>query len=483
MDINGLTIEGFRKGLLAKEFSAREAARAHFEAIGAKNGDLNAYLHLSEARAFETAGIVDQMVAHGDELPELAGVPMALKDNLLIKGERATAASKILENYTASYDAHVVAKLKEQHAVFLGKTNLDEFAMGASTENSAFGVTRNPHDTSRVAGGSSGGSAAAVAADLAVAALGSDTGGSIRFPANLCGVVGLKPTYGAVSRSGLIAMASGFDQIGPITKTVRDAATVFRAIAGRDGQDSTSRDHDYGDELANPDLGRVRGLTVGLPAEYFIEGLDRDVAAAIDRAIERLKRLGLKFKQVSLPHTRYALAAYYIIVPAEVSSNLARFDGIRYARIKSDRPGNANLMDIYLDQRGRGFGPETKRRIILGTFVLSSGYYDAYYTKAQKVRALVARDFAEAFESVDVLLTPVSPTPAFTIGEKADDPLSMYLVDIFTITANLAGIPGISIPVEPPREGCLPVGFQLLGKPFREADILGIGQYYEQETA
>jgi aspartyl-tRNA(Asn)/glutamyl-tRNA(Gln) amidotransferase subunit A len=425
---------------------------------------------------------VDLAIAKDEPIAPLAGVPLAIKDNILIQGLPATAASKILEHYTAAYDAGVIKKLKTQHAVFLGKANLDEFAMGSSTENSAFGVTKNPHDRTRVAGGSSGGSAAAVAAHLAVAALGSDTGGSIRLPANFCGVVGMTPTYGAVSRSGVIAMASSLDQVGPIAKTVEDAALLFEAIAGRDPQDATSQAMVYKD-LTNPSLAQIKKLTVGLPEEYFMSGTDPAVVRAIEMAIEKLKTLGLKFKTVSLPHTKYALSTYYIIVPAEVSSNLARFDGIRYARNGSPAARGTTLTDLYFKQRGAGFGPESKRRIILGAFVLSSGYYDAYYEKAQRVRTQIARDFDEAFKEVDVMLTPVAPTPAFKIGERADDPLAMYLADIFAIPLKLAGLPAISIPVKPSAglaPGELPIGFQLIGKKWHEADILGIGQYYER---
>ena len=366
--------------------------------------------------------------------------------------------------------------------MFLGKTNLDEFAMGSSTENSAFQLTRNPHDLERVPGGSSGGSAAAVAAHMAIAALGSDTGGSIRMPASFCGVVGLNPTYGAVSRSGLIAMTSSLDQIGPLTKTVEDAAILFKAIAGQDPLDATSVSARYGGELLNPKFEHVKELTVGLPEEYFADGISKEVSAEVESAIEKLKSLGLRFKKISLPHTKYGLSCYYIVVPAEVSSNLARFDGIRYSRIKNTEAAGS-LSELYFRQKGAGFGPEAKRRIILGTFVLSSGYYDAYYEKAQRVRTLIKRDFDEAFKEVDVMLTPVVPTTAFKIGEKTDDPLSMYLSDIFAIPAKLAGVPAISIPTKPARELApkeLPVGFQLIGKKWREEDILGIGQFYEK---
>jgi aspartyl-tRNA(Asn)/glutamyl-tRNA(Gln) amidotransferase subunit A len=478
--LHDLTIKKFHDGLLNKEFSALEVTQAYFRRIKEHDGEIGAYLSLAEESATREASAVDVAIAEGEDVGALAGVPLAIKDNILIKGLPATAASKILENYVASYDAGVIQKLKSERAIFLGKTNMDEFAMGASTENSAFKVTHNPHDHSRVPGGSSGGSAAAIAAHFAVAALGSDTGGSIRQPASFCGVVGLSPTYGAVSRSGVIAMTSSLDQVGPLTKTVEDAAILFNAIAGNDPLDATSADYDFGDDLLEPKLEKIKQLVVGLPEEYFIDGTDVAVTKEIERVIEKLKSMGMKFKKVSLPHTKYAVSAYYIFVPAEVSSNLARFDGIRYG--KTLRDGNS-LKDIYLKTRGEGFGAEAKRRIILGTFVLSSGYYDAYYEKAQRVRTLVKRDFDEAFKEVDVLLTPVAPTPAFKIGAKVNDPLSMYLCDIFTLPLKLGGFPAISIPTKPSSAlvpGELPVGFQLIGKKWHEADILGIGQFYEK---
>ena len=490
--LHDLTIKKFRDGLLEKKFSALEVTQAHFARIKEKNPELNAYLSTAEESAAREAEAVDLAIAKDEQLPPLAGVPLAIKDNILIKGLPATAASKILENYTAAYDAGVIQKLKSQKAVFLGKANLDEFAMGSSTENSAFGVTKNPHDLTRVAGGSSGGSAAAVAAHLAVAALGSDTGGSIRLPANFCGIVGMTPTYGAVSRSGVIAMASSLDQVGPLTKTVEDAAILFDAIAGQDLLDATSSDYydknHSSEALLHPKLEDIQKLVVGLPEEYFIPGTDQAVTKAVETAIEKLKSLGIAFKKVSLPHTKYALSTYYIIVPAEVSSNLARFDGVRYARNTASDANikDGTLTDLYFKQRGAGFGAEAKRRIILGSYVLSSGYYDAYYEKAQRVRSLIARDFDEAFKEVDVLLTPVGPTTAFKIGDKVDDPLAMYLADVFAIPLKLAGLPAISIPVKSSRDlaaGELPIGFQLIGKKWHEADILGIGQFYEKIEA
>jgi len=471
-----LTIKKFHRGLLNKEFSAFEAVKSFFNYIGEKDKEIDAYLSLDKDGALAAAERVDVSLASGANVDLMAGVPMAIKDNILIEGLPATAASKVLKDYVAAYDATVINKLKTKQAIFLGKTNLDEFAMGSSTENSAFKATKNPHDTTRVPGGSSGGSAASVASRMALAALGSDTGGSIREPASFCGVVGLKPTYGAVSRYGVIAMASSLDQIGSFGKTVEDAAIVFNTIAGYDPYDATSIKTEYGDELLNPKLEDIKKLTVGIPDEYFIPGLDKEVGESVEAAINDIKSLGLKVKRVSLPHTKYALSVYYIIMPAEVSTNLARFDGIRYGT----REKAKNLIDLYYENKGVGFGPETKRRVILGTFVLSAGYYDAYYAKAQKVRRLIKEDFEKVFSSgVDMILTPVAPTPAFKIGEKVDDPLQMYLSDIFTIPVNLAGLPGVSIPVKG-REGKLPIGFQLIGRPWREADILGLGQFYER---
>lgn len=489
MNIENLTIKKFHQGLVDKEFSALEITKVFFDLIKSRDEKIGAYLRTSEDTALARANIVDAELNSGDKLNVLAGAPLAIKDNILINGEIATSASKILGNYKASYDATVIKKLKKSGAIFLGKTNMDEFAMGSSTENSAFQKTRNPYDLERVPGGSSGGSAAAVAADMAVAALGSDTGGSIRQPANFCGVVGLKPTYGAVSRYGLMAMASSLDQIGPITKTVEDAAILFKEISGKDEFDSTSVDVKYEDELLNPNFEKIKKLKIGLPKEYFIEGLNKKTQKAVQETIENLKKSGFEFKEISLPYTKYALSCYYIIMPAEVSANLARFDGIRYSRIQNSirQPADqiSNLSEIYLKQRGLGFGDEVKRRIILGTFVLSHGYYDAYYTKAQKVRRLIKEDFDKAFNEVDVILTPVSPTPAFKIGEKTNDPLQMYLEDIFTIPVNLAGLPALALPTQKYVDNTqnnaeLPVGFQLIGKSFREADILGIGQWYER---
>ncbi len=488
--LRDLTIKSFHEGLLNKKFSALAIVQACFASIKMTDPAMHAFLSTAEESALRQAEEVDLAVAKDETVGDLAGVPLAIKDAILVKDQPATAASKILQNYVAAYDAGAIQRLKKEKAVFLGKTNMDEFAMGSSTENSAFGVTHNPHDRERVAGGSSGGSAAAVAANMALGALGTDTGGSIRLPASFCGVVGLNPTYGAVSRSGVIAMTSSLDQVGPFAKTVEDAAILFKAIAGQDPLDATSAPTHYGEELTNPNFEKIKSLTIGLPDEYFIDGIAPEVSREVESTIKTLKGLGMKFKKVSLPHTKYALACYYIVVPAEVSSNLARFDGIRYARpaivhgeLGASAAADGTLHDLYIKSKGAGFGMETKRRVVLGTFVLSSGYYDAYYEKAQKVRTLVKQDFDEAFKQVDVLLTPVAPTPAFRIGEKIDDPLTMYLADIFTIAVKLAGVPAISIPTKPahalaPKE--LPVGFQLIGKKWREADLLGIGQFYEK---
>lgn len=478
MDLKNLTIKKFHNGLANKDFSAFEITKIFFDYIEEKDGEIGAYLRLTKDLALSQANKIDVELAMGKELGILSGAPIAVKDNILIEGEPVTAASKILENYRASYDATVIEKLKLAGAIFLGKTNMDEFAMGSSTENSAFKITKNPYDLERVPGGSSGGSAAAVASGMCVAALGSDTGGSIRQPAGFCGVVGLKPTYGSISRYGLIAMASSLDQIGPIAKTVEDAAILFEALKGKDRRDATSANN-LRSTTNDLQLEDIRKLKIGVPKEYFVAGLDKKIEKEIGEAIKNLKSLKIEFKEISLPHTKYALSSYYIIMPAEVSANLARFDGIRYSRFLNFKSEILNLKEIYLKTRGDGFGEEVKRRIILGAFVLSSGYYDAYYTKAQKVRRLIKEDFDKAFKEVDVILTPVSPTPAFKIGEKTKDPLKMYLEDIFTIPVNLAGLPAISIPVKKYQDE-LPVGFQLIGKPFHEADILGIGKYYEQ---
>jgi len=492
-----MTIRNFHEGLKKKEFKAIEVVENYYRKIELEDKKIGAYLSLNKTDAISRAKKVDDDISKNKDIDILAGVPLAIKDNILIENEPATAASKILKHYRAVYDATVIKKLKKADAVFLGKTNLDEFAMGSSTENSGFKITRNPHDLERVPGGSSGGSAAAVAADLCIAALGSDTGGSIRQPASFCGVVGLKPTYGAVSRFGLIAMASSLDQIGPITKTVEDAEILFNAIKGKDPLDSTSIDP----KLQTTNYKLQTPKSIGLPKEYFEkEGLSKEVGEAMAEVIKNFQKLNFKIKEISLPHTKYAVACYYIIMPAEASTNLARYDGLRYSKLSPDETSREarqtmslggepqTLKKIYSEQRREGFGSEVKRRIILGTFVLSAGYYDAYYLKAQKVRRLIKEDFDKAFKEVDVILTPVSPTTAFKIGEKITDPLSMYLSDIFTIPVNLAGLPAISIPAHNLNfktqnfKPNLPVGFQLIGKPFCEEEILSIGKEYENYT-
>src|SRR6516225_7847058 len=475
MDLNHLTIDAARQTVQERTATSMALVEAHYERIKKEDPTIGAYLTLTRERAMEQADRMDRLAAEGKPLPPLGGVPVAIKDVMCTRGVRTTAGSKILGNFIPPYDATAVARLEGAGAVVLGKLNCDEFAMGSSNENSAFHPVRNPHDTSRVPGGSSGGSAAAVAADMAVAALGSDTGGSIRQPASFCGVVGLMPTYGRVSRYGLIAFASSLDHIGPLTKTVQDAATVLRTIAGRDPMDSTSAEvpvPDYVAELTKP----VRGLKIGVAKEYFGEGLDDEVRAAVEAAIEKLKGVGCEVVPVSLPHTPYAIPTYYLIATAEASSNLARYDGVRYSQRAR---GVRTLSEMYRRSRDEGFGAEVKRRIMLGTYALSAGYYDAYYLKAQKVRTLLTRDFEEAFQKVDAIVTPTSPTAAFRLGQKSNDPLAMYLADIYTVTADLAGIPGISIPCGETKEK-LPIGLQILGKHFDEATILRIAHSYEQ---
>jgi len=447
--------------------TATELAELCFTEIEARNTIINAYLVVSRERALASAAAVDQLAAQGKPLPPLAGVPIGIKDVLVMKGSPATAGSRILEGYRPPYDATVVKRLEAAGAVLVGKLNCDEFAMGSSNENSGYGPVRNPVALDRVPGGSSGGSAAAVAAGMAVATLGTDTGGSIRQPASFCGVVGLLPTYGRVSRYGLIAFASSLDRVGPLTRSVHDAATMLGVIAGHDPLDSTSAERpapDYVGALEQP----VAGLRVGVPAEYFADGLDAEVRGAVESAIERLRAAGCVIQPVSLPHTSYAVPTYYLLATAEASANLARFDGVRYGY----RAKDANTLNaMYRQSRDGGFGAEVKRRILLGTYALSAGYYDAYYKKAQQVRTLLTRDFLAAFEQVDVIVTPVAPTPAFKLGEKNDDPLSMYLADIYTVTASLAGICGISVPCGKSSQG-LPIGAQILGKHFDEATVL-----------
>ena len=476
MDFTSLTISEIRELITQRKASAAEVLIAHFERIGQKDPEVRAFIALSQERALAQAQKVDRKFALGTPLGPLGGVPVAVKDVILTKGTRTTCGSKILENYVAPYDATAVERLEAAGAVVLGKTNCDEFAMGSSTENSGFFATHNPVDLTRVPGGSSGGSAAAVAANFAPIALGSDTGGSIRQPAALCGIVGMMGTYGRVSRFGLVAFASSLDHIGPLGRSVRDVALVLQVIAGRDPRDSTSAGVPVGEYLTSRD-GEVSGLKVGIPNEYF-KGLNSEIGDNIQKAIDLFARLGCSIVPISLPHTDYAIACYYIICTAEASSNLARYDGVRYG-FRS--PEYTDLRDMYRQTRDRGFGPEVKRRIMLGTHVLSSGYYDAYYLKAQKVRTLITRDFQEAFDDVDVIVTPTSPIPAFKLGERVDDPLQMYLADIYTVTASLAGIPGISVPCGKTKgEPHLPVGMQILAKHFDEARLLQVAHAFEK---
>ena len=475
MELKSLTIDSARTAVQERQTTALALAEAHYARIQKEDGQIGAFLTLSKERALEQADRIDRMAAEGKTLPPLGGVPIGIKDVMSTRGLRTTAGSKILENYIPAYDCTAVARMEAAGAVVLGKMNCDEFAMGSSNENSAYHPVRNPRDLNRVPGGSSGGSEALVAADMAVVALGSDTGGSIRQPAAFCGVVGLMPTYGRVSRYGLIAFASSLDHIGPLAKTVKDAAIVLRTIAGRDPMDSTSADlpvPDYVAELDKP----VRGMKLGVAKEYFGEGLDDEVRQAVEAAIDKLKGLGCEIVPISLPHTPYAIPTYYLIATAEASANLARFDGVRYGHRAR---GVKTLAEMYRRSRDEGFGAEVKRRIMLGTYALSAGYYDAYYLKAQKVRTLLTRDFDEAFRKVDAIVTPTSPTAAFRLGEKSNDPLAMYLADIYTVTADLAGIPGISVPCGETREK-LPIGLQILGKHFDEATILRVAQAYEQ---
>ncbi len=474
MDLRTATIDSIRSALAGREASAREIAEEALRIAREENPKTNAYLTLSEERALAAAARVDEALARGEDPGPLAGVPVAVKDNIVTRGLRTTCGSRLLAHFVPPYDATAVERLEAAGAVLIGKTNLDEFAMGSSNENSAFGPVRNPAAPDRVPGGSSGGSAAAVAQGIAVAALGSDTGGSIRQPASFCGVAGLSPTYGRVSRYGLVAFASSLDRIGPLARTVRDAARLLGAIAGRDERDATSAFApvpDYEAEMS----GDVRGLRIGAPREYF-EGLAGGTAAQMEKARALLASLGCELRDISLPHTPYAAPCYYIIATAEASSNLARYDGVRYTW---RAPEAGTLAEMYAKTRGQGFGAECKRRIMLGTYVLSAGYYDAYYLKAQKVRTLITRDFLAAFEQVDAILAPVSPFPAFRLGEKLDDPLQMYLSDIFTITASLAGLPAISVPCGRTPEG-LPVGLQLIAPHFGEPLLFRIGDAFER---
>ena len=476
MELHELTIHELQDKLRAGETTAAEINASVFSRIDAVDPNLHAYILLMRKQAAAEAERADAEIRRG-EIKPLTGIPIALKDICCTRGIRTTCGSRILQNFIPPYDATVVEKLRTAGAVFIGKTNMDEFAMGSSTETSYFGITRNPWDPDRIPGGSSGGSAAAVAADECIAAIGSDTGGSIRQPAALCGIVGMKPTYGRVSRFGLIAFASSLDQIGPFTKDVEDCAILMNVIAGYDPRESTSVPEEVPDYRSF--LGRgIEGWTVGIPREYFVAGIDPEVEAAVRRAIKGVEGLGARCIEVSLPHTRHCVAVYYIIAPAEACSNLARYDGVKYGFRDS---GKQDLMEMYKKTRSAGFGAEVKRRIMIGTYALSSGYYDAYYRKASQVRALIRNDFDEAFRTCDVLMTPTTPTPAFRIGEKTEDPIQMYLSDIFTISANLAGIPGISVPCGFTAEG-LPIGVQFLAGHFREGRLLQCASAYEKKA-
>jgi aspartyl-tRNA(Asn)/glutamyl-tRNA(Gln) amidotransferase subunit A len=471
------TIETAKAAIAGKKISARELAAEHYKKIESRNPELNAFLALSQDRGYAQADKIDALIAANKSLPPMAGVPIAIKDTISTRGTTTTCGSKILEHYVPPYDATAVTRLEAAGAVILGKTNCDEFAMGSSNENSAFGVVRNPEATDRVPGGSSGGSAAAVAAGLAVAALGTDTGGSIRQPGSFCGVPAMMGSYGRVSRYGLIAFASSLDRIGPFANNIADIATILQTIAGRDPQDSTSTTApvpNYAAEITKP----VTGLRIGIPKEYFAEGMDPEVRKKIESGIELLKTLGCKPIEIRMPHTDYAIATYYIIATAEASSNLARYDGVRYGLRVDDN----SLLAMYRKTRGAGFGPEVKRRIVLGTYVLSAGYYDAYYLKGQKVRALIAQDFRDAFTKVDAIVTPTSPVPAFKLGERTADPLQMYLADIYTVTGSLAGVPGLSVPCGK-IDGKLPVGLQIFGPAFGEARVLQLAHAFEQAGA
>ena len=476
MDLCRLTIHEAHNLLTRKDITSVELTSAVFDRIGQVEDMVGAYITLVQDQAMAQAAGADEMIRQGKGGP-LTGVPVAIKDVLCTEGIRTTCGSKILENFIPPYSATVVRKLKEAHAVIVGKTNMDEFAMGSSTEHSAIKVTRNPWDLTRIPGGSSGGSAAAVAADECIGAIGTDTGGSIRQPACHCGVVGLKPTYGAVSRFGLVAFASSLDQVGPITKDVTDCAILMNGICGYDPKDSTSVPRDVPDYTRGLRAG-LKGLVVGIPAEYFAAGVDEDVAQALSDAITVIEGFGATCKSVSLPHTEYAVAVYYLIAPAEASSNLARYDGVRYGFRDKEAE---ELIRMYSDTRSKGFGSEVQRRIIIGTYALSAGYYDAYYGKASRVRTLIMQDFNKAFETCDVLLAPVAPTPAFRLGEKLADPLAMYLSDIFTLPASLAGIAGISVPCGFSKDGT-PIGLQILSKHFDEEKIIRVAYSFEQAT-
>ncbi len=484
MELKDFTIRQINKGLKNKQFSAEELTQSFLERIKREDKEIGAFLEVSEDLALSQAKKIDELISRGEKIPLLAGVPSSIKDNILVKGLKCTAGSKILSKYRAVYDATCITKLKQEGVVILGKANLDEFGMGSSTEHSAFKPTKNPHDTTRVPGGSSGGPAAAVASDECIFALASDTGGSIRQPASFCGVVGLKPTYGAVSRYGLIPYASSLDQIGPLAKNVEDCEIVYNNIKGGDRKDSTSvrlnskqipnsKPSSRGPQVEGFQIKKIK---IGVPKEYFGKGIEKGVREIIEGAIKKLEKEGAKIEEISLPHSKYALPTYYIIATSEASANLARYDGIKYGlSLKNEA---SNLLDVYLKTREEGFGEEVKRRIMLGTFALSSGYYDAYYLRAQKVRTLIKKDFDDAFAKIDFILTPVSPFPAFKIGEKIDDPLKMYLSDVYTGPINLAGVPALSMPVG--KLDSLPVGLQIIAKPFNEPGIFELAKTIEK---
>jgi aspartyl-tRNA(Asn)/glutamyl-tRNA(Gln) amidotransferase subunit A len=477
MSIIGATSDELLKRLDRGDLQSQDVTAAYLDAIAANDSKVNAFLHVDRDRALAQARAIDDKRRRGDRVGKLGGLPVAVKDVICAKGEPATCASRILKSFIPPYDAHVISRLRDADAVLVGRTNMDEFAMGSSTENSAFKTSRNPWDLERTPGGSSGGSAAAVAAGMAPLALGSDTGGSIRQPAGFCGVVGMKPTYGRVSRFGLVAYASSLDQIGPFANDVAGAALLLEAIAGHDRRDSTSVDSpvpDFSRTVEEP----LTGLKIGIAREHFVSGLDREVEKAIRTALDVYRSLGAEIQEISLPHSKYAVAVYYIVAPCEASSNLARYDGVHYGHRAAQFD---NMIDMYCASRGEGFGTEVKRRIMLGTYSLSAGYYDAYYLKALKVRRLIRNDFDEAFRAVDVIACPVAPTPAFKIGELVNDPLAMYLSDIYTISANLAGLPGISIPAGFSSNN-LPIGLQLLGEPFEEERLLRAARMFERET-
>lgn len=488
--LNELTIVQAHQGLLEKKFSTLELIQDCFKQIKKENKKINAFITLCEENALEQTKKVDKKIAQNEKIKILEGIPFSVKDSICTQGIRTTCASKMLENFIPPYDATVIKKLKENGAIILGKTNLDEFSMGSSTENSYFGPTKNPCDLERVPGGTSGGSAATVASQMCIASLGADMGGSIRQPAAFCGIVGFKPTYGQVSRFGLITSAPSLDQIGPMTKTIEDAEIVFQAIKGKDPFDSTSAEFQITNSIRQladqiPNKSKIQNqkskIKIGIPKEYFIEGLDQEVKKSIENEIKRLEKKEIEFIEVNLPHTQYALACYYLIMMSEASANLERYDGIRYSRWQVVDSRWQTLSDVYFKTRAQGFGNEVKRRIMLGTYALSKGYYDQYYLKAQKIRALIKKDFDQAFEKVNFLIAPTTPTPAFKLNEKTQDPLQMYLSDIFTVPVNLAGLPAISIPV---KNACsnLPIGFQIIGKQFEDERMLEFGKIIEKSN-